>query len=167
MIRFATLHLTLLPDCWNTFAFNNSIEMLSSDYTRLRYFRETYNTSFNDMFDTFDTYAFDGGQTGLGETVMISTGSLGFVNHACDQKSNFLGLEESLLVPAYSAEIREMWNPVLVRIRSELAQAFVAIRDVKRGEMITDDYSHYNGFMTDEFDETGHSELAEIKEWCG
>jgi hypothetical protein len=159
MIRFATLHLTLLPDYWNAFAFNNSIELLSSDYTRLRHFSETYNTSFNDMFDAFDTYSYDGGMTGLGETVIVSTGSLVFVNHACDQKANFLGIENMLLVP-HSAEITEMWNPVGVRIRSELAQAFVAIRDVKRGEMITDDYSLYDGFMTDE-------SRAEMKEWCG
>jgi hypothetical protein len=119
------------------------------------------------MYDAFETYSYDGGTTGLGETVIVSTGPLVFVNHACDQKYNFLGMKDSLLVPAYSAESKEMWNPVGVRIRSELAQAFVAIRDVKRGETITDDYSLFDGFLTDEFDETGHSELAEIKEWCG
>ncbi len=60
-----------------------------------------------------------------------------------------------------------MWNPVGVRIKSEMNHAFIATRDVKSGEMITDDYSAFDGFMTDEFDETGHSGLAEIKEWCG
>jgi hypothetical protein len=159
MIQFATLRLTLLPDCWNAFAFNNSIEILSSDYTRLRHFGETYNTPFNNMLDAFETYTFDGGLTGLGETVMVSTGPLVFANHACNQTANFLGIHDE--------QFREMWNPVGVRIRSELAHGFVATRDVKRGEMITDDYSRYDGFDTDEFDETGHSGLAEIKEWCG
>jgi hypothetical protein len=145
---------------------NNSIEILSSDYTRLRHFYETYNTSFNDMFDAFDIYAFDGGMTGLGETVMMSTCLLVFANHACNQTANFLGMADSQLGPS-AAEIREMWNPVGVRIREEWDHALVATCDVKRGEMITDDYSLFDGFMTDEFDETGHSELTEIKEWCG
>jgi hypothetical protein len=139
--------------------------MLSSEFIRLRHFSETYNTTFNDLFDTFDFYAFDGGLTGLGETIYMSTSSLVFANHACGHSSNFLGRSGSLL--PYAKEIWDMWNPVGVRIRSEMNHAFIATRDVKRGEMITDDYTAFDGFMTDEFDETGHSELTEIKEWCG
>jgi hypothetical protein len=165
MIEFATLLLTALPNCWNALAFNNSIEIRSSDFARLLRFNETYTTPFNNLVDTLDFYAFDGGMTKLGETVFMSTTSLVFANHACDHKNNFGGISSEAMQPY--AEIWQMWNPVGMRIRSELNHAFIAQRDVKRGEMITDDYERYDGFMTDEFDETGHSGLAEIKEWCG
>jgi hypothetical protein len=130
---------------------------------RLRHISETYNTSFNDMFDTFDFYAFDGGLTGLGETVYMSSSSLVFANHACDNKPNFAGLHD--IYPFMVHEFWEQWNPVADRIRSEINHMTIATRDVKRGEMITDDYTAFDGFMTDEFGETG--DLAEIKEWCG
>jgi hypothetical protein len=162
MIEFATLLLTALPNCWNALAFNNSIEIRSSDFARLVEFSETYNTSFNNLFETLEFYAFDGGLTKLGETMFMSTSSLVFANHACDHKSNFLGISEP-----YENELWQIWNPVGVRIRSELNHAFIATRDVKRGEMITDDYTAFDGFSTDEFDETGHSDLSSIKEWCG
>jgi hypothetical protein len=117
------------------------------------------------MFDTFEFYAFDGGLTGLGETIYMSTSSHVFANHACDHKPNYAGL--AVVYPFMMHEFWEQWNPVGVRIKSEINHITIAAHDIKRGEMITDDYAAFDGFMTDEFDETGHSELTEIKEWCG
>jgi hypothetical protein len=152
----------LALDFWMHFN-NNSIEILSSDFTRMRHFSETYNTSFNDMFDTVDFYAFDGGLTRLGETVFMSTSSLVFANHACDHKPNFASLTD--IYPFLMHAFWEQWNPLADRFRSEINHITIATRDVKRGEMITDDYTSFDGFMTDEVDEIGM--LAEIKEWCG
>jgi hypothetical protein len=143
----------------------HSIEILSSDLVRLANFSETYNSSFNGMYNTFDFYGFDGGLTGLGEIVYIPTGSLSFANHACGHKSNFLGRSDAML--PYAKEIWDMWNPVGVRIRTELNHVFIATRDIQRGEMITDDYTTYDNFVPDAMNEAGQSGQSEIKEWCG
>jgi hypothetical protein len=116
------------------------------------------------MYDTFEFYAFDGGLSQLGETVFMSTSALVFANHACDHKPNFQDLATAL---PYTEALWAMWNPVGDRIRTEINHVTIAARDIKRGEMITDDYTQFDGFMGDEIDEHGHSELAEIKEWCG
>jgi hypothetical protein len=116
-----------------------------------------YNTPFNDMFKSFEFYAFDGGLSGLGETFFMSTSSHVFANHACDHKPNFQDLMTAL---PYTKALWEMWNPVGDRIRTEISHVTIAARDVKRGEMITDDYTLFDGFMDAEF-------ADEIKEWCG
>jgi hypothetical protein len=121
----------------------------------LRDFREEHNAPFNNMFDTFEFYAFDGGMSNLGETVFMSTSLLVFSNHACDGKPNFEDLATAL---PYTMAFYEMWNPVATRIRTEIDTVAIAARDIKRGEMITNDYTSFDGFMVDHEDK--------IKVWC-
>ena len=124
---------------------------------------EQYKTPFNDMYKTFNRYAFDGGFGGLGETLFMSTSSHVFSNHACDHKPNFQDMASIL---PYTEEFWTMWNPVADRIRSEIQHVTVAARDIERGEMVTDDYTQFDGFM-DTDSASASSQVVMVKEWCG
>jgi hypothetical protein len=89
-----------------------------------------------------------------------------FTNHACDHKPIFQGIDA---LPPYTSENWETWNPVSDRIRSELNHLVIISRDVKQGEMITEDYTRFDGFSgRDEEHDWIHSEFEEeMKEWCG
>jgi hypothetical protein len=144
------------------FAFpHHSLEIPSSLYYQLRQFSHEHDSVFNDMFNAFYRYGFDGGLGGLGETVFMSTGSHVFANHACDHKPNYAGLAE--VYPFVTHEFWEQWNPVADRFRSEINHITIAVRDIKQGEMITDDYTRWDGFMHSKGNEWGH---PLIKEWC-
>jgi hypothetical protein len=123
-----------------------------------------YNTPFNDMFKSFEFYAFDGGLSGLGETLFMSTSSHVFANHACDHKPNFKGLATEL---PYTGTLWEMWNPVGDRIRTEINHVTIAARDIKQGEMITDDYTDFDNWFKNKYDENGISVSTQIQTWCG
>lgn len=139
-----------------------SLEIPSSLYYQLRQFSHEHDSVFNDMFGAFYRYGFDGGLGGLGETVFMSTSSHVFANHACDHKPNYAGLAE--VYPFMTHEFWEQWNPVADRFRSEINHITIAVHDIKRGEMITNDYTRWDGFMNSKGDKWGH---PLIKEWCG
>jgi hypothetical protein len=113
------------------------------------------------MFDTFYRYGFDGGMGGLGETIYMSTSSHVFANHTCDHKPNFVALEETY--PAMS-EFWKQWNPVGDRLRTEINHITIAAHDIKRGDMITDDYTRWDNYMNGKGNTWGNPML---KEWCG
>jgi hypothetical protein len=113
------------------------------------------------MFDAFYRYGFDGGMGGTGENVYMSTSSQVFANHACDGKPNFADLAK---FDPYTDEFWKQWNPVGDRIRGEINHITIAAHDIKRGDMITDDYSRWDGYMHSKG--TTHGSPL-IKEWCG
>jgi hypothetical protein len=141
--------------------FHCSIEIPSTLYYQLRKFSHEHDTVFNDMFHAFYRYGFDGGMSGMGETVYMSTSSHVFANHVCDQKPNYAGLAE---VFPLTLEFWNQWNPVADRFRSEINHITIAVKDIKRGEMITDDYTRWDGYMHSKGNKWGH---PLIKEWCG
>jgi hypothetical protein len=116
------------------------------------------------MYDTFEFYAFDGGLSELGETVFMSTSALVFANHACDHKPNFQDLATAL---PYTEALWAMWNPVGDRIRTEINHVTIAARDIKQGEMITDDYTDFDNWFKNKYDENGISVSTQIQTWCG
>jgi hypothetical protein len=126
----------------------------------LRDFRDSHETRFNDMFDAFYEYAFDGGLASTGEIMYMSTSLHVFTNHACGTP-NLQGLMEAM---PFTKEFWQVWNPVADRRRSEINAITITARDIKAGEMITDDYSRWDGYFANKNKEHGHPLL---KEWCG
>jgi hypothetical protein len=140
----------------------NSIEIPATDYWRLRSFDRGHDSAFNNMFQAFHRYGFDGGMSGgMGETIYMSISQRVFTNHACDHKPNLQGLVE------YMPNTEEFWktlNPVADRLRGEINHITIAARDISKGEMITDDYTRWDGLMHSKQDKWGH---PQITEWCG
>ncbi len=97
----------------------------------------------------------------MGATIYMSTSSYVFANHACDHKPNFVSLEKAY---PFMKELFEQWNPLADRLRTEINHITIAAHDIKRGEMITGDYTRWDGFMNSKGNKWGH---PLIKEWCG
>lgn len=144
---------------------HHSLEIPFSEYRRLRAFGDKHNSVLNNMYTTWDFFAFGGGMSGLGETVYMSTSALVFANHACDHKPNIQSITQAL---PYTKELFETWHPVADRFRTELHHFMVTTRDIKKGEMITDDYASFESFTErDESTNWEHGDLPGVRKWCG
>lgn len=131
-----------------------------SDYKKMRGFAKE---SGSDRYSKFRNFVSQvghddrfGGSLNGGETLYGSTLSLqAFTNHACDHKPNFRSIYYEM---PYTQEMFTGWHPVGEGLKVELAHAKVATRDIKKGEMITEDYS--------DWDHHHHRFDGDLDSWC-
>lgn len=140
-----------------------SFNIPATDLERLKTFAGGNSQKYKELYDFLYIYGHDSGQGATGSDFYCSSLSLHtFANHDCDHNPNFAGLAS---VKSWSAELWMQWNPVGTRIMKELDHVTIATRDIAKGEMITDDYSDWDGFAHAKGDQLkGH---AQFKEWCG
>jgi hypothetical protein len=94
-----------------------------------------------------DQYGFEGGDDETGETIFTgSLSMLSFKSQACGRNPAIARFVDAF---PWMAEFWQVWNPVASRFWSELNHAAVFVRDTKKGERITSDYSRWNSFLTD------------------
>jgi spermidine synthase len=138
------------------------VDLPAVAFYRSRKLAEGKATQFNDFVNWVDTYGYDGGSSGLGDRVMISINSHhNFENHACDHQPNLGNAERNY--PWADHDFYELWNPVGARIQGELDHLKIASRDIKKGELVTDDYSKWDGFLQST---TGRYDMSRLERWC-
>jgi spermidine synthase/S-adenosylmethionine/arginine decarboxylase-like enzyme len=138
------------------------MDLPAVSFYRSRKLAEGKDTQFNDFVNWVDIYGYDGGSSGLGDRVMISFNSRhNFENHACDGQPNLGNAERNY--PWTDIAFYDQWNPVGVRIQGELDHLKIASRDIKKGELVTDDYSKWDGFLQST---TGRYDVSRLERWC-
>jgi hypothetical protein len=86
------------------------------------------------------------------------------MNHACGGKPTFVHL--SSYYPWFD-ELWDQWNPVGCRLVSEINHATIAAYDLKKGDMVTDDYSQWDGFMSNRAGKKYLYVDGWDEKWCG
>jgi len=145
---------------------NISLKIPVTDFGALKTFPGGESQKYADLYKFLYIYGHDGGMGGTGDTFFCSLLSLHtFSNHACDHKPNFSNIYQE---DSWTKDLWEIWNPVANRIWMELEHLTVATRDIAKGEMITDDYSSWEGFAHADDNKLGvHAQFNQFKEWCG
>jgi len=135
---------------------STSIEIPTSAVYALQTSANNMSEYYTEFYDIIDEYTF----STKGGFTYLSLSLKAFVNHGCSNKHNFGSIDE---VFPWTKQMLNIWNPVAVRIMRELEHVHVALRDVKKGEMITENYKLYEEYRTGKHK---NDLIEELKEWC-
>lgn len=140
-----------------------SFDLAVTDFHKLKTFANGTSPKYKELYDFLHFYGHDGGQGGTGDRFYTSGLSMHtFANHACDRKPTHRAIYNEF---DWGIDLYQYWNPLGARIPSELDHITIATRDIKQGEMITDDYTNWDGIAQSSAEKVTYDH--KFKEWCG